>query len=120
MGQCRDIRAIVSIFDIFVLSSLNEGMGVCLLEAQALGVPVVATKVGGVPEVVLHEQTGILIPSKDPQALSRAIIYLLENKEKRHRMGEEAKNWIDNNFSAEAMVNRISNLYEELTKSEAI
>lgn len=120
MGQRKNIRDIVSIFDIFVLPSLNEGMGKCLLEAQALGVPIVATKVGGIPEVVKDGITGILVPPRNPKAMAEAIINLLKDKCLRENMSKEAKKWIDNRFSAEAMVNRISNLYEELTRSEAI
>lgn len=117
-GQCKDIRGIVSIFDIFVLPSLNEGMGVCLLEAQALGVPVVATKVGGIPEVVKDGITGILIPARNPKAMSEAIINLLKNKSLRKNMSEEGRKWIDNRFSAESMVEKISDLYEELIKEK--
>ncbi len=89
-------------------------MGRCLLEAQALGVPVVATKVGGVPEVVRDNITGILVPARDPKAMAEAIINLLKNKSLRETMSEEAIKWVGHRFSAEAMVGKISDLYKEL------
>lgn len=113
-GERQDVRGLMCAFDIFVLSSLNEGMGRCLLEAQALGLPVVATEIGGVPEVIKNGLTGILVPPADPEALSAAIISLLKDEARRLEMGREAKKWVDNRFSVEAMVNKISELYEGL------
>lgn len=120
LGQFQDIRSIVSIFNVFVLTSLNEGMGRCLLEAQALGIPVVATKVGGIPEVVRDGITGTLVPARNPKAASEAIINLLKNKPLRENMSKEAKKWIDKSFSAEAMVKKTSDLYQELIEKKAM
>jgi len=114
LGLCKDIARIVSLLDILVLSSLNEGMGKCLLEAQALGVPVVATRVGGIPEVVKEGLTGILVPAENSPALANAIIGLLRDIELRKTMAQEAKKWVDERFSQEAMVKKIIELYEEL------
>ncbi len=113
-GLCKDVRGILSTFDIFVLPSLNEGMGICLLEAQALGVPVVATRVGGIPEVVRENVTGILVPARDSKVMAEAIINLLKNKSLRENMSEEARKWVGSRFSAEAVVEKISDLYKEL------
>ncbi|HDZ76994.1 MAG TPA: glycosyltransferase [Candidatus Omnitrophica bacterium] len=114
LGICKDVRGILNTFDIFVLPSLNEGMGRCMLEAQALGVPVVATKVGGIPEVVRDSIGGILVPPRNPEAMAEAIINLLKNKSLRDNMSEEAKRWVGHRFSAGAMVEKISDLYKEL------
>lgn len=119
-GWREDITEILAVLDILVLPSLNEAVGRILIEAGACGVPVVATNVGGVPEIVKGGQTGILVPPKDPHSLSQAVISLLEDKEKRQRMGEAARSWVDDKFSAEIMVNKVSNLYQELMRSEKI
>ncbi len=120
VGPCNDIREILSIFDIFVLSSLNEGMGRCLLEAQILGVPVVATKVGGIPEVVRDGVTGILVSSRKPDMMAKAIIKLLKDKSLREKMSEEAKRWVDSRFSLKILVRKLSDLYNELIKEKLI
>lgn len=116
-GWREDIPEILAVLDILVLPSLNEAVGRILIEAGACGKPVVATSVGGIPEVVKDNETGILVPPKAPEALARAIIALLKSEEKRQKMGEAAKNWVDDKFSASRMVERVSNLYSELVKN---
>ena len=103
-GWREDIPEILSVLDIVVVPSLNEAVGRILIEAGACGKPVVATRVGGIPEVVQDNQTGILVPPKDAYELARAVISLLEDKNKRQKMGETAKNWVDDKFSASRMV----------------
>ncbi|MCK5305943.1 MAG: glycosyltransferase [Candidatus Omnitrophica bacterium] len=117
-GECDDIRRIVSSFDVFVSSSLNEGMGRCLLEAQALGVPIAATNVGGVSEVVKDGLTGILVPARNPKAMAEAVINLLKSKSIRRDMSRQAKKWIGDKFSVKVMVEKITDLYEELMKEK--
>ena len=116
-GWREDIPKILSILDILVLPSLNEAVGRILIEAGACGVPVVVTDVGGVPEIVNDNQTGILVPPRDSYSLAQAIILLLKNKEKRKKMGEAAKNWIDDKFSAYRMVESIANLYSGMVEN---
>ncbi|MFH1783743.1 MAG: glycosyltransferase family 4 protein [bacterium] len=118
IGLCDDIRPVVSTFDVFVLSSVNEGMGRCLLEAQALGIPVVATNVGGIPEVVRDGLTGILVPARDPKAMAEAIIKLLKDKSLREKMSEAARKWVGYRFNIESMVEKISDLYQELIREK--
>jgi glycosyltransferase involved in cell wall biosynthesis len=109
----RDVEQIAAIFDVAVLASFYEGMSRVLLEAQALGKPVVATKVGGIPDIVNEGVTGILVPPKDVDALSVAMIKLLKNESLRKQMGEEAKTWVDFRFSNQKMVDDITRVYEE-------
>jgi glycosyltransferase involved in cell wall biosynthesis len=116
-GWREDIPSILSILDILVLPSLNEAVGMVLIEAQSLGVPVVATNVGGIPEVVKDNQTGILVPAGDAQCLARAINHLLADKQKRLNMAKEAKLWVAGRFEARDMVDRISQLYEGLIRN---
>lgn len=113
-GWREDIPAIISILDILVLPSLNEAVGMILIEAQAEGIPVVASCVGGIPEVVQDKKTGFLVPSQDAKSLAEAISYLLEHKEEREKMGRAASGWVKGKFSAEVMVNKITGLYQEL------
>ena len=113
-GWSEDIPQILKILDLLVLPSLNEAVGRILLEAGACGVPVVATKVGGIPEVVKDDQTGLLVPPRDPAALASGIIKLLKDENKRKTAGKEASRWVDEKFSAQRMVQSISHLYREL------
>ena len=74
LGPRKDVPLVLSALDVFVLPSLSEGMGLSIMEAMAAGLPVVATEVGGVPELVVDGRTGILVPPKDPDALAEAIL----------------------------------------------
>lgn len=111
-GFRKDIPEILSILDVFVLVSLKEGLGVSLLEAGSYGLPIVATNVGGIPEVVRDGITGLLAPPKDSEALAEKIIYLLSHPEEARKMGENGRKWVRKNFSVEKMVNTYVNLYE--------
>ena len=110
-GWRDDIPEILSVLDILVLPSLNEAVGRILIEAGASGVPVVATKVGGVPEIVKDNETGVLVRPKDTESMAGGIIALLEDKDKRIQMGRASKDWVDDKFSAETMVKNFSNLF---------
>jgi glycosyltransferase involved in cell wall biosynthesis len=90
--------------DLLVQSSVSEGMPNAVLEAMAARRPVVATRVGGLPEVVSDGETGVLIPPADPQALARAIVGLLADPERRAVMGEAAWRRVRDHFLAERMV----------------
>ncbi|MDD5730526.1 MAG: glycosyltransferase family 4 protein, partial [Candidatus Omnitrophica bacterium] len=118
-GWREDIPEIISVLDILVLASLNEAVGIVLIEAQAEGVPVVAAAVGGVPEIVKDKETGILVPSKNAPAIAEAVNYLLKDPEKMKSMGEKAKEWVGAKFGAPAMVNNISSLYRDTLEIKA-
>jgi len=114
LGQRNDIPRILSIFDLFVLPSVTEGISIALLEAMATELPVVATCVGGNPEVVLDNKTGLLIPPKDPDKLAKAIISLLGDKDKRLTMGKEGRKRVEKRFSIQTMVKQYGELYRSL------
>lgn len=116
LGDREDALEVIATLDLLVLPSLNEGMGRVLLEAQALGVPVVANRVGGVPEVINDGKTGILIPAKQPGVLAETIINLLRDNSNREKMRREAQDWVGQKFSAATMVNQIDNLYRGLSQ----
>lgn len=115
MGECDDTLSWLSACDIFVLPSLWEGLPNALLEAMALGLPVIASSVDGVPEVVTHNHNGLLVPKADPAALARALADLIGNPAARQRLGESAQAHIRDNFSLDNMLRAYSAAYEALT-----
>jgi glycosyltransferase involved in cell wall biosynthesis len=114
-GWRPDVNEIMGCFDIFVLPSLNEGMGRVLVEAMAAGLPIVASRVGGIPDLVKHGENGLLIPPANAGALEQAITDLLSDKPRRKRMGETGKEMCSL-YSVEAMVEKIDNLYSRLLR----
>lgn len=117
-GFQRDVQPFYSLMDVFVLPSLNEGMGRVILEAMSCSVPVVAAAVGGILNLVKDGETGILVPPRDASALARAVCDVLSSPEKTARLSENAKKNLDA-FSAEIMVQKIEALYENLLKEKA-
>ncbi len=115
-GFRPDVPQVLAALDIFTMPSLREALGTALLEALAMKKPVIATRVGGIPEVIIHNQTGLLVPPADSKALARAILELLENKEKAERLGRNGRKLIEEKFSQETMIGKIEDLYRELLK----
>jgi len=114
MGVRRDILEWLPHFDIFVLPSEWEGVSLALLEAMASRLPVIATAVGGTPEVVFDYESGILVPLGDVSALADALIVLIDNPNLRTRIGEAAHQRISQEFTIDQSVNKISLLYDRL------
>ncbi|HXF74030.1 MAG TPA: glycosyltransferase, partial [Actinomycetota bacterium] len=112
-GLRDDAPRIAAASDLFVLPSEREGLPIALLEAMALGRAVVATRIGGIPEVVEEGRQGILVPPRDPAALAEAILALLGDPGRRARMGEEARRRAAD-FDLRRAVRRIEDVYEEL------
>jgi len=113
----RTVLDVLRITDIFVLPSLNEGLPTAVLEAMAAGCPVVATAVGGMPELVVHNETGLLIPPRDPVALAKALPLLAENEETRKRMGTASKKRVQQFFSIDRMVQEYESLYVQMLET---
>jgi len=113
-GNRKDIPQILASLDLFVLSSVSEGFGRSVAEAMACGKPVVATKVGGLLEVIEDGVTGSLAPSKNPKALAKAIITLLQDKEKTQKMGMAGRKRAEELFSIEKNVKKTEELYEKI------
>ncbi|MDT7893738.1 MAG: glycosyltransferase family 4 protein [Armatimonadota bacterium] len=119
-GMCTDVPAWLSCFDIFVLPTMWEGMGRVFLEAQAAGIPVIGTKVGGVPDVVRDGETGILIQPNDAKTLAETIELLITNAELRRQMGIAAAQFASNEqFQVEFMVRKIEEVYEQAWQRRA-
>jgi glycosyltransferase involved in cell wall biosynthesis len=97
---------------------LNEGLGIVLLEAQAMGVPVVASKVGGIPEAVKDYETGILVPPANSKELAYSILNILTKPEMRAKLSKTAVKWVTEpvdgkpRFGMERMFDKIENLYK--------
>lgn len=113
VGHRADVEVCLSAMDLFVLPSLNEGMGRALVEAMAAGLPVIATKVGGVPALIDHDRTGLLVPPADSAALADALRLLLRRPEEAERLGRAAQAAITERFSADSMVQALERLYQE-------
>ena len=113
LGWRNDIDQIMPIFDIFVLPSLNEGMGRVLVEAMAAGKPIVASNVGGIPDLVRHDDNGLLVPPGDEKALAAGIKLLLNDPEKAKNMGQRGREICDQ-FSIEEMIEKLDALYRGL------
>ena len=115
LGWRPDVDELMGCFDIFVLPSLNEGMGRVLVEAMAAGVPIVASRIGGIPDLVKDGKNGVLVRPADATALEKIISDLLADEEKRNRMAEAGKKMC-RSYSTEAMVGKIDDLYRELLR----
>lgn len=113
LGLRRDVPHLLPLFDVLVLPSRNEGMGRAAVEAQAAGIPVVASRVGGIPDVVADGETGLLVAPEDPEALARALATLATDPVRRTRMGKAAREWVKEHLTAEAMVASLDRLYRQ-------
>ena len=117
-GWRSDIPQLINTFDIFVLPSLNEGMGRVLVEAMAMGKPIVASDIGGIPDIVKDGANGILFPPRDVNAMAEAIIKLLSDRELRRKMGNEGKKQTSPAYGTSGMVEKIEGLYEDLLREK--
>ena len=103
-----------ALFDLSVLSSVSEGFPNSVVEAMAAGRPVVATRVGGTPEAVREQETGLLVPPGDPAALAAAIAQLLQDPGRRQRMGEAARRLAAERYGVRAVIEGLSDWYASL------
>lgn len=104
--------------DIFALHSLHEGFGIVLLEAMASGCPVVATSAGSIPEIVLHQETGLIAPAGNPHALGEAMLTLIRNPEMRKGLARAARERIQTHYSWRNVCDRYLALYGEAQAKE--
>ena len=110
LGYVNDIRNYINALDIFVLPSLSEGLGISVIEAMAAGKPVIATRVGGIPEIVNHDDNGYLVPPSDARELAMAIIYLAANPQIRKDYGQRGCRDVRKRFSVDKMVDRTAEI----------
>lgn len=115
VGVRRDVHEILPAADVFVLSSVSEGVSITLLEAMATGVPICATDVGGNAEVVAHGETGWLSPRNDPAALSEHLDRMLGDNALRDRMAQAGRQRLFERFTQKPMHDRYAELYRTMT-----
>lgn len=113
LGDRQDVPDCLAGMDLFVLPSLNEGMGRALIEAMAAGLPVVASKVGGVPAIVEDRRTGLLVPAGDAGALASALEELVQKPAWAKELGAAASRSIGERFGSDAMVRAIESVYDK-------
>ena len=113
-GFRNDVGAFYNIADLFVMSSVQEGLGTAILDALALGKPVVAANSGGIPEIINDGKTGRLVEPADSQALAKGIIEMLTHTEQARRMAEWGQTVVKEKFSIEAMVEKNLAVYDQL------
>ncbi len=116
LGHCDNILPIISLLDIFVSSSHSEGLPMAHAEAMAQEKAVVATSVGGVPEIVENMISGILVPAKDHEKLAEAIFRILEDNALKIMLGKNALKRVRENFLVDETVKELSEIYRELRK----
>jgi L-malate glycosyltransferase len=115
-GFIKDIEKIYNIIDVNMVTSTSEALCLSLIEGMSLGKPMIGTSVGGVPELIIQNQTGLLVPARDIEALTEAILELAKNSELRLSMGIKAREMMLEKFSALKMAAEINKLYEEVVK----
>lgn len=113
-GFRSDIGNFLNLFDVFVLVSKQEGLGSVILDAQYFSIPVIATPVGGIVDIIEDNRTGYLVPENDVQRLAEMILDLLKSPEKRKKIGASARAFVETRFSAQTMVSRTVEVYGEL------
>ncbi|HWP84920.1 MAG TPA: glycosyltransferase family 4 protein, partial [Terriglobia bacterium] len=118
LGFRSDLEEMLALADIMVHPSHMEGVPLAVLSGMAAGLPVVATRVGGLPEIVRHGETGVLIPPREPSVLAREVIQLIDHPEARRRFGQAARRFVETEYSLQEATNRVHTLYAELLAAQ--
>jgi glycosyltransferase involved in cell wall biosynthesis len=113
LGFRRDAADLIAAADVLILASEAEAFGLVLTEALSLGTPIVATRVGGIPEIVDDGRDWLLVPPSDPDALAAAVVRLLRDDDLRKRFAEAGREKVANHFRFESMVRRYEQVYQE-------
>lgn len=113
-GFRTDVLSLMKTADVFVMSSVMEGLGTSLLDAMACARPIVATDTGGIPEVVAHDETGLLVPPRDADALAGALVTMLQDEDRARRYATAGYERVHRQFSVEHMVRNTVSVYEQL------
>lgn len=117
-GFVEDVPQVYAALDVFVFPSLAEPLGTSLLAAMAYALPVVAVGRGGVPEIVEHERSGLLVPEPEPRGIAAAVARLLQDPGFSRRLGLAARETIQRRFAADRMVENTARIYERLCSAE--
>lgn len=114
LGYCTNVAEILSATDILVFPSHTESFGIAVLEAMAMGIPVIASNYGGVLDSVEHEKTGVLFERKNPAALAEAMMRLAKDSDLRKKLGQEGQLRVEQNFNLDLHIKKTEMLYEKL------
>jgi glycosyltransferase involved in cell wall biosynthesis len=114
LGRRLDVQALLATFDVFAFSSIHEGQGIAILEAMAAEVPVIATDVDGIPDMIRHETSGLLVPPKDPRALAAAVLRVHRDPALAAHLRAGAFRVADDEFSVAGVAKQYEDLYAEL------
>lgn len=109
-----EVPKVLNQFSVFTCLSISESFGVAVLEASACGIPVIVSDTGGLPEVAKNNETGFIVPSRNPDAAAEAIIKLIEDEALRKRMGAEGRNFVLQNYEWKDCASRMEKLYEDI------
>lgn len=118
LGARSDIYDLIKDFNVFLLTSKQEGFPLVIIEAMAAGVPVISTNVGGISEVIKNNETGILIPPESPKELSKAVIELLSDKKLTKDIIDNAQIAVNKHFTVENMTSNTLNIYKQVMESK--
>jgi L-malate glycosyltransferase len=118
-GFRTDVLGCMKGFDVFVMSSVTEGLGTSLLDAMACARPIVATRAGGIPEIIEDDVNGVLVPPRDAHALADAIIRLLRDEDARRRMGDAGLSRVSERFTVDRMVEETARVYKDVTAQQS-
>jgi glycosyltransferase involved in cell wall biosynthesis len=118
-GYRSDVASLLPAFDIYANSSIFEGVSLTILEAMAAAVPIVATKVGGTPEVVIDGETGRLVPARNAPAMADALLHLATEPEEANRFAANGRRRVEQHFSIEAMVVNYAAVYREFNRGRS-
>jgi glycosyltransferase involved in cell wall biosynthesis len=113
-GWCQNIADVLPSLDIFVFTSGGEGLPWCILEAQACGVPLIASSVGGIPEIIKAGTNGLLAESNTPECFASGIMSLLKNPDNAMKMAKNGRDKVESHFNIQREVTEIGNLYQKL------
>jgi L-malate glycosyltransferase len=114
LGDRKDVPDLLATIDLLILTSITESFPNAILEAMAIGRPVVATRVGGIPEVVQDGQTGILVTPRKAEEVAERVIMLLKNPALRREMGEAARRRVENEYTVEQVMRKLDGIYSGL------
>lgn len=120
LGQRGDVPELLAAADAFLLTSVSEGIPVTIIEAMAAGLPVISTRVGGVPEVIDDGETGLLAASGDSDGLARAMVRISQEPQLREALAVRGRERVASRFSEERMIERYASLYAELAQERRV
>jgi glycosyltransferase involved in cell wall biosynthesis len=118
VGFKSEIGDYLKLFDIFTLFSSKEGLGTSILDAMSVGLPIVGTNAGGIPEIIINDENGFLVPKKNPEALANAFLQLIESSYLRQKFGNKSLDLVKY-FSVGKMIENNLKLYYEILEEQS-